>query len=81
MRYEDTTGLDREQLTELTGRVHARLGGWTSRGRLFALGLFNSLTVCRGGALLRQNLTPVLRWRRLRGLPAHHLAPLGPAGY
>jgi hypothetical protein len=55
LRYEAITGLDREQLTELTARVHARLGGWTSNGRPFALGLFNSVTIVV--ALLRENLT------------------------
>jgi hypothetical protein len=55
LRYEAITGLDREQLIELTARVHARLGGWSSNGRPFALGLFNSVTVVV--ALLRENLT------------------------
>jgi hypothetical protein len=55
LRYEAITGLDRKQLTELTARVHARLGGWTSNGRPFALGLFSSVTVVV--ALLRENLT------------------------
>jgi hypothetical protein len=55
LRYESMTGLDREQLTELTARVHAQLGGWNSRGRPFALGLFASVTLVV--ALLRENLT------------------------
>jgi hypothetical protein len=55
LRYEAITGLDREQLTELTARVHVRLGGWTSHGRPFVLGLFNSVTIVV--ALLRENLT------------------------
>jgi hypothetical protein len=49
------TGLDREQLTELTARVYTRLGGWTSNGRPFALGLFGSVTLVV--SLLRENLT------------------------
>ncbi len=55
MRVEDMTGLDRGQLTELTARVHARLDGWSSNGRPFALGLFSSV-VCVV-AVLRENLT------------------------
>jgi DDE superfamily endonuclease/Helix-turn-helix of DDE superfamily endonuclease len=50
------TGLSHEQLTELVARVHAvRGGGFASRGRPYALGLFGSvaLVVC----LLRTNLT------------------------
>jgi hypothetical protein len=44
-----------EQLIELTARVHTGLGGWSSNGRPFALGLFHSVTVVV--ALLRENLT------------------------
>jgi len=56
LRYEAMTGLSNEQLTELVARVHiAHGGGFTSRGRPYALGLFGSvaLVVC----LLRKNLT------------------------
>jgi hypothetical protein len=49
------TGLDREQLTELTARVHAHLDGWSSNGRPFGLGLFSSVVLVV--ALLRENLT------------------------
>jgi hypothetical protein len=55
VRVEDMTGLDREHLAELTARVHVHLGGWSSNGRPFALGLFRSV-VCVV-ALLRENLT------------------------
>jgi hypothetical protein len=50
------TGLHNEQLTELVTRVHAAHGGgFVSRGRPYALGLFRSvaLVVC----LMRKNLT------------------------
>lgn len=52
------TGLSNEQLTELVARVHAaRGGGFTSRGRPYALGLFRSIAmvVC----LMRTNVTQV----------------------
>ena len=58
MRYEAMTGLSNEQLTELVARVHAaRGGGFTSRGRPYALGLFRSIAmvVC----LMRTNITQV----------------------
>jgi DDE superfamily endonuclease len=55
VRVEDMTGLDREQLLELTARVHDHVGGWTSRGRPFALGLYGSVAMVV--ALLRENLT------------------------
>jgi hypothetical protein len=55
LRYEAMTGLDGEQLTELTARVHTRLGGWSSDGRPFVLGLFRSVVLVV--ALLRENLT------------------------
>ena len=58
MRYEAMTGLSNEQLTELVARVHAdRGGGFTSRGRPYALGLFRSIVmvVC----LMRTNITQV----------------------
>jgi hypothetical protein len=56
LRYEAMTGLDTEQLTELVIRVHAASsGGFISRGRPYALGLFGSvaLVVC----LMRTNIT------------------------
>jgi hypothetical protein len=58
LRYEAMTGLSNEQLTELVARVHAaRGGGFTSRGRPYALGLFRSIAmvVC----LMRTNITQV----------------------
>ena len=58
LRYEAMTGLSNEQLTELVARVHAaRGGGFTSRGRPYALGLFRSIVmvVC----LMRTNMTQV----------------------
>ena len=58
MRYEAMTGLNHEQLTELVTRVHAaRGGGFASRGRPYALGLFRSIVmvVC----LMRTNMTQV----------------------
>jgi DDE superfamily endonuclease len=55
LRPEVTTGLDAEQLTELVARVHQkRGGGYVSRGRPFALGLFRSVAMVL--ALLRQNI-------------------------
>jgi hypothetical protein len=55
LRLEVTTGLDSEQLTELVARVRAQLGGgYVSRGRPFALGLFRSVAMVL--ALLRQNI-------------------------
>jgi hypothetical protein len=91
VRVEDMTGLDREQLTELTGRIHAHLGGWSSNGRPFALGLFRSV-VCVV-ALLRENLTQSFagavfgvsqstvsrRWDLLRPLIEPVLAEFTPA--
>jgi len=56
LRYEAMTGLDDGQLTELVVRVHTALaGGFVSRGRPYALGLFRSvaLVVC----LMRTNIT------------------------
>lgn len=58
LRYEAMTGLSNEQLTELVARVHAaRGGGFTSRGRPYALSLFRSIVmvVC----LMRTNITQV----------------------
>jgi hypothetical protein len=49
LRYEAMTGFNHEQFTELVTRVHvARGGGFASRGRPYALGLFGSvaLVVC-----------------------------------
>jgi hypothetical protein len=91
VRYEHMTGLDREQLTELTARVHARLGGWTSNGRPFTLGLFGSVALVV--ALLRENLTQSVagavfgvsqptvsrRWDLLRPLIAPLLVEFLPA--
>ena len=56
MRYEAMTGLNNEQLTELVTRVHAaRRGGFVSRGRPYALGLFGSvaLTFDAGSAAVK----------------------------
>lgn len=59
MRLEVTTGLDVEQLTELVVRVRVRLGGgYVSRGRPLALGLFPSVAMVL--ALLRQNIVQQL---------------------
>jgi hypothetical protein len=85
------TGLSNEQLTELVARVHtAHGGGFTSRGRPYALGLFGSvaLVVC----LLRKNLTQAFvgaifgvsqatvsrRWDLLRPLIGQVLAEFVP---
>jgi hypothetical protein len=91
LRYEAMTGLSNEQLTELVARVHtAHGGGFTSRGRPYALGLFGSvaLVVC----LLRKNLTQAFvgaifgvsqatvsrRWDLLRPLIGQVLAEFVP---
>ena len=91
MRYEAMTGLNNEQLTELVSRVHAaRGGGFTSRGRPYALGLFGSvaLVVC----VLRRNVTQAFagaifgvsqptvsrRWDLLRPLIGEVLAEFVP---
>jgi hypothetical protein len=51
--------VDAEQLTELVVRVRARLGGgYVSRGRPFALGLFRSVAMVL--ALLRHNIVQQL---------------------
>jgi hypothetical protein len=55
LRYEAMTGLTIEQLTELTARVHTIVGGLTSTGRPYALGLFRSVAMVV--ALLRKNIT------------------------
>jgi DDE superfamily endonuclease len=85
------TGLSGGQLTELVARVHAaRGGGFASRGRPFALGLFGSiaLVVC----LMRKNVTQEFagaifgvsqatvsrRWDLLRPLIAQVLAEFIP---
>jgi hypothetical protein len=85
------TGLRNEQLTELVARVHAaRGGGFASRGRPYALGLFGSvaLVVC----LMRKNVTQEFagaifgvsqatasrRWDLLRPLIAQVLAAFVP---
>ena len=85
------TGLNHEQLTELVSRVHtARGGGFTSRGRPYALGQFGSvaLMVC----VLRRNLTQAFagaifgvsqptvsrRWDLLRPLIGEVLAEFVP---
>ena len=54
MRYKAITGLSDGQLTELTARVHDRIGALTSAGRPYALGLFNSVVLVV--ALMRRNL-------------------------
>jgi hypothetical protein len=91
LRYKAMTGLSGEQLTELVTRVHtARGGGFASRGRPFALGLFGSvaLVVC----LMRKNVTQNFagaifgvsqatvsrRWDLLRPLIAQVLAEFVP---
>ena len=85
------TGLDTEQLTELVIRVHAASsGGFSSRGRPYALGLFGSvaLVVC----LMRTNITQAFagaifgvsqatvsrRWDLLRPLIGQVLAEFVP---
>jgi hypothetical protein len=91
LRAEDMTGLSREQLTELTARVHAHLGGFSSKGRRHALGLFRSVALVI--VLLRQNSTQAFagaifgvsqstvsrRWDLLRPLIAPLLAGFVPA--
>jgi hypothetical protein len=91
LRYEAMTGLNNEQLTELVTRVHAtRGGGFASRGRPYALGLFRSvaLVVC----LMRKNITQAFagaifgvsqptvsrRWDLLRPLIGQVLAEFVP---
>jgi hypothetical protein len=54
LRYKAITGLSDGQLTELTARVHDRIGALTSTGRPYALGLFKSVVLVV--ALLRRNL-------------------------
>jgi len=91
LRYEAMTGLNNEQLTELVSRVHAaRGGGFASRGRPYALGLFGSvaLVVC----VMRRNITQAFagaifgvsqstvsrRWDLLRPLIGEVLAEFVP---
>jgi len=86
------TGLSHGQLTALVSRVHAvRGGGFASRGRPYALGLFRSvaLVVC----LMRTNVTQAFagaifgvsqptvsrRWDLLRSLIGEVLAEFVPA--
>ena len=79
MRYQSTTGLDSEQITELVGRVHAVLGEKPSRlGRPPVLGLYRQVVLVL--AIMRQNITQTTAgdlfgvsqttvsrlWRRLR---------------
>jgi len=81
LRLQVTTGLDPDQLDELVTRVRERLGGgFVSRGRPYALSLFNSVAMVV--ALLRQNIvqevaaeifgvsqsTVSRRWDQLRDL-------------
>jgi hypothetical protein len=91
LRYEAMTGLRNEQLTELVTRVHAAHGGgFSSRCRPYALGLFRSvaLVVC----LMRTNITQAFagaifgvsqatvsrRWDLLRPLIGQVLAEFVP---
>jgi hypothetical protein len=91
LRYEAMTGLSDGQLTELVARVHAAHGGgFSSRGRPYALGLFRSvaLVVC----LMRTNITQAFaggifgvsqatvsrRWDLLRPLIGHVLTEFIP---
>jgi hypothetical protein len=56
MRYQSTTGLDSEQITELVGRVHVVLGEKSSRlGRPPVLGLYRQVVLVL--AIMRQNIT------------------------
>ena len=55
LRYEAMTGLTEGQLTELTAGVHEIVGGLTSAGRPYALGLFRSVAMVV--ALMRKNIT------------------------
>jgi len=55
LRFEDMTGLNETQLSELAARVHDELGGWTSTGRRHCLGLYRSVALVV--FLLRENPT------------------------
>jgi hypothetical protein len=79
MRYQSTTGLDAEQVTELAARVHELLAGHAKGpGRTPILGLYRQVVLVL--MLMRQNLTQTTAgdmfgisqatvsrtWRRLR---------------
>ncbi|HEX3828390.1 MAG TPA: transposase family protein [Sporichthyaceae bacterium] len=79
MRYQSTTGLDCEQITELVVRVHDALGAHPkAMGRTPVLGLYRQVVLVL--ILMRQNLTQTVAgemfgvsqatvsrtWRRLR---------------
>jgi hypothetical protein len=55
LRYDAITGLSEGQLAELSARVHEIVGGFTSAGRPYALGLFRSVALAV--ALIRKNAT------------------------
>lgn len=55
LRYEAMTGLTGGQLAELTARVRQIVGGLTSAGRPYGLGLFRSVAMVV--SLMRKNLT------------------------
>jgi hypothetical protein len=55
LRYKAITGLTDGQLTELTARLHPEVGGLTSTGRPYVLGLFRSVALVV--ALMRKNMT------------------------
>lgn len=56
MRYQSTTGLDSDQITELVSRIHqVRAGRPRGRGRPPALGLYRQVVLVL--VLLRQNMT------------------------
>jgi hypothetical protein len=55
MRYKAITGLTDGQLTELVARVYAKIGGLTSSGRPYGLGLFKSVVLVV--TLMRKNMT------------------------
>jgi DDE superfamily endonuclease len=90
VRYEDMIGLGREQLAELTNRIRTHLGGWSSRGRPFALDLLGSVAMVV--FVLRENTTQAVaaavfdvsqatvsrRWDLLRPLVAPVLAEFIP---
>jgi hypothetical protein len=58
LRYEAMTGLTGGQLAELTARVRQIVGGLTSAGRPYGLGLFRSVAMVV--SLMRKNLTQEL---------------------
>ncbi len=55
MRYHSTTGLDREQITELVARVTQVVGPRPATGRPPELGLYRQVVMVL--TLLRQNMT------------------------